>query len=118
MKTRRIAVLGAAAALSTGGVMAAPAALAEVSPHCPQAGFCLFPGADFTGTMVGVPAGTGCRQVSTLGITEARSAARGYGDASALQLYADSGCTTSAGSVLFEIPDTVTVAYRLVPLPG
>lgn len=102
-----------------GGALAAPSpALADVSPHCTDAGYCLFSGTNFTGTRVVVPSGSGCRPVSGLGFATARSAARGYGDSYALQLYSDTGCTTSAGVVLGDVASTSATAYRLIPLPG
>jgi hypothetical protein len=116
MNARRIILIGAT--VVAGSTLAAPAAQAEVSSHCTDSGYCLFSGTNFTGTEVVVPAGTGCRPVSTLGITTARSAARGYGDSYVLQLYTDTSCTTSAGTVTSEVASTSATAYRLIAIPG
>ncbi|GLY65625.1 peptidase inhibitor family I36 protein [Amycolatopsis taiwanensis] len=119
MRTRQIGIAGAVAALAlAGSALAAPAALADVSPHCQQSGYCLFSGAGFTGTRVTVSSGTGCHPVSDLGLPVARSAARGFGDGAALTLYSDTQCTTSIGTVFTELPDISAASYRLTPLPG
>ncbi|HKS48878.1 MAG TPA: hypothetical protein VJT49_27970 [Amycolatopsis sp.] len=98
--------------------LASPAtASADVSPHCQDSNYCLFPGANFTGTKA-VASGRGCQPVSRLGFTPARSVARGYGDSYALELYADTSCTTSLGTVSYEVPDTSALAYQLVAIPG
>ncbi|MFI9815381.1 peptidase inhibitor family I36 protein [Saccharothrix variisporea] len=113
---RKIALAGAvvvAAAL----VGATPAA-ATVSPHCQDGGYCLFSGTNFTGTKAVLPTTRGCRAVSTLGFTPARSAARGYGDGYALELYSDTSCTTSVATVFDEVPDTNARSYALIPIPG
>ena len=48
---------------------------------------------------------------------EVRDLWRAYGDSWALDLYADEACTTSAGTVYFEIANTSAKAYRLLRLP-
>ncbi|GIH15029.1 peptidase inhibitor family I36 protein [Rugosimonospora africana] len=117
MTPLRVIVTGAL--VVAGSALAAPSpAQADVSPHCADAGYCLFSGTNFTGTEVTVSSGSGCRPVSGLGIATARSAARGYGDSYALQLYSDTTCTTSAGVVFDEVASTSATAYRLVPIPG
>jgi hypothetical protein len=117
MTPLRVIVTGAL--VVAGGALAAPSpAQADVSPHCTEAGYCLFSGTDFTGTRVAVSSGSGCRPVSGLGIATVRSVARGYGDGYALQLYSDTGCTASAGVVFGDVANTSATAYRLIPIPG
>jgi hypothetical protein len=116
MTPLRIILTGAL--VVAGSTLAAAPAHADVSPHCTDAGYCLFSGTGFTGTRVAVSSGSGCRPVSGLGITTVRSAARGYGDGYALQLYSDTTCTTSAGVVFDEVASTSATAYRLIPIPG
>ncbi|MBW4716391.1 hypothetical protein [Saccharothrix obliqua] len=113
---RRIAVIGAAV-LATGLLGAVPAG-AAVSPHCQEDGYCLFSGVGFGGTRAVLPAEHGCRAVSTLGFTPARSAARGYGDGLALEIFADTGCADHLAFVYDEVPETNARSYRLVPVPG
>ncbi|MCE6997946.1 hypothetical protein LZG04_24555 [Saccharothrix sp. S26] len=95
-----------------------PASAADVSPHCGQPGYCLFSGTSFTGTRATVPPTYGCHPVSALGFTPARSAARGFGDGSALELFADTTCITRLATVYDEVPTTTAVAYRLTPIPA
>ncbi|WP_410658893.1 hypothetical protein [Amycolatopsis sp. lyj-112] len=119
MALSHLAVSGAAGAVLLASALSGGTPSAqEVSPHCQQDGYCLFSGTDFGGTKVSVPTGRGCKPVSALGIPAAGSAARGFGDANALELYADEACTVSAGTVFHEIPDTAAKAYRLIPIPG
>lgn len=124
MALSHLAVSGAAGAvllagaLSGGALSGSTLSVQEVSPHCQQDGYCLFSGTDFGGTKVSVPTGRGCEPVSALGIPVAGSAARGFGDGNALELYADEACTVSAGTVFHEIPETAAKAYRLIPIPG
>ncbi|AXB43448.1 hypothetical protein A4R43_13560 [Amycolatopsis albispora] len=106
-------------ALVAGGtLLGSGVAAAEPSPHCQQHGYCVFSATGFGGTKASVPTGGGCRATSELGIPVVRSAARGFGDGYALELYADQNCATSAGTVYFELPDTTATAYRLIPIPG
>lgn len=114
-----VAGLALVAGLTTAGVGGvAGAAEVEVSPHCQVGGYCLFPGENFTGTRAVLPYGYGCRQVSDLGFPIARSAARGFGDGAALELYADDDCGTPVATVYYEVPVTAAASYRLIPIPG
>jgi hypothetical protein len=116
MKSLRIALAGFVAI--AGSALVARPASADVSPQCTEGGYCLFSGAGFTGTKVVVPVGAGCRQVSGLGFPVAHSAARGFGDGYALQLFADSACGTLVATVFSDVPNTTAAAYRLLPIPG
>jgi hypothetical protein len=116
MKSLRIVLVGVIA--MAGSALLARPALADVSPHCTDGGYCLFSGTNFTGTKAVVPSGAGCRQVSGLGFPVAHSAARGFGDSAALQLYSDSTCTTQVATVFSDVPSTTAVAYRLLPVPS
>jgi hypothetical protein len=107
-------VIAASAALM---LFAATPAVAEVSQHCQQAGYCLFSGSRFDGTKVSVPTGGGCRPVESLGIDAARSAARGFGDGYALELFSDSACANRIGTVSKEISGISAETYRLTMIP-
>lgn len=118
MNPRRIMTVGAAvASVVVGGVLAATPASADVSQHCQEGGYCLFSGANFTGTKV-VLEDRGCHQVSELGFTPARSAARGFGDGLALQLFSDGSCGDSLGFVFDEVSNTNARSYLLMFVPG
>ena len=106
----------AAVVLSAGLASAVPAAAA--GEHCQSGAYCLFSGTNYTGTSAVVASGPGCHAVSSLGFPVAHSAARGFGDAYALQLYSDSTCTTLLGNVNTDVPDTAAAGYRLIPIPG
>ncbi|MGR8007495.1 hypothetical protein [Streptomyces hypolithicus] len=112
--------VSAAVTVATASLTGATHAAAEVSPHCRESGFCLFEGKSFTGPKAVVPASTGCRTTSTLGISATRSAARGFGDSKALRLYADSKCAQLITDVSEEraILDPAARSYSLVNLPG
>ncbi|MEU4768725.1 hypothetical protein AB0H12_36300 [Actinosynnema sp. NPDC023794] len=117
--TRLSTLLGAlllASAAATASTTAAAAS--EVSPHCQESGYCLFSGTSFTGTRAVLPLSYGCHPVTDLGFTTARSAARGFGDGTALQLFADSTCTTRVATVYHEVPTTAAASYRLMPIPS
>lgn len=116
MTPSRVILTGAL--VLAGSAFVATPAHADVSPHCADAGYCLFSGTDFTGTKVAVSSGSGCHPASSLGIAAIRSVARGYGDGYALQLYSDTACSTSAGVVFQDTANTSATAYRLVPIPG
>lgn len=116
MTHRRFALAGALA-LAAALTSAVPASASDVSPHCQEPGYCLFSGTSFTGTRVVLPASFGCHPVSDLGFPTARSAARGFGDGSALILYSDTTCTTAATTVHDELPTTTANSYRLLPIP-
>lgn len=113
---RRFALVGAF--LFTATLFTAAPASADVSPHCKDAGYCLFSGTQFTGTRALVPSRYGCHPVSSLGFTTARSAARGFGDGAALILYSDTTCTTETAIVFQEVPTTSAKSYRLLPIPA
>lgn len=120
MTQRRFALVGAflfAAALFTAAPATAVSA-ADVSPHCQEAGYCLFSGTSFTGTRAVLPSARGCHSVSKLGFTTARSAARGFGDGYALELYSDTTCTTGVATVYDEVPNTSAKSYRLMFIPS
>ncbi|MCC8250306.1 hypothetical protein [Saccharothrix luteola] len=93
------------------------AAASDVSPHCQESGYCVFSGTSFTGTRAVLPLSYGCHPVTDLGFTTARSAARGFGDGTALQLFADSACATRVATVYHEVPTTTATSYRLMPIP-
>lgn len=114
---QRLALVGAVLSALT---LATPASASasDVSPHCQESGYCLFSGTSFTGTRVIVPPTYGCHPVSDLGFTTARSAARGFGDGAALQLFTDAGCTTLAATVYSEVPATTATSYRLSRIPA
>lgn len=119
MTQRLVTLLGTvllAAATSTTAAAATTAA-SDVSPHCQESGYCLFSGTSFTGTRAVLPLSYGCHPVTDLGFTTARSAARGFGDGTALQLFADSTCTTRVATVYHEVPTTTATSYRLMPIP-
>ncbi len=114
---KRIAFIGAAV-LTAGLVTAAPAA-AGVSPHCLEGGYCLFSAPQFGGTKAVLSHTWGhCRLVSSLGFTPARSAARGFGDGAALELYSDTTCTNSVAVVFQDVPDVTALSYAVIPIPG
>lgn len=111
-------LLSASAATASAATASATAATAsDVSPHCQESGYCVFSGASFTGARAIVPLSYGCHPVTDLGFTTARSAARGFGDGTALQLFADSTCTTRVATVYHEVPTTTATSYRLMPIP-
>ncbi|WP_158843442.1 hypothetical protein [Saccharothrix deserti] len=116
MRRRHFALVGAflfTAALAT----AAPAS-ADPSPHCQEGGYCLFSGVEFGGTKAVLPANyNSCRPVSSLGFATARSAARGFGDDAALELYSDTTCTTHVATVFDDVPTTSANSYRLIRIP-
>lgn len=120
MALRRMVLAGAAAgslvALGTLGVPGV--ALAEVSPHCTQDGYCLFSGSDFTGTEASPDSTGGCHLTSDLGLPVVRSAARGFGDGSVLVLYTDTACTSSPTFVTGDVADTSARSYRVMLVPG
>ncbi|MEV8442887.1 hypothetical protein AB0425_36375 [Actinosynnema sp. NPDC051121] len=97
---------------------ATPASASDVSPHCQEPGYCLFSGTSFTGTRAVVPPTYGCHPVSDLGFPTARSAARGFGDGAALQLFTDSACATPVATVYNEVATTSATAYRLSRIPS
>ncbi|ROP40393.1 hypothetical protein [Saccharothrix texasensis] len=116
---RRFTVLAAllfAAAAATPAAAAASAS--DVSGHCRESGYCVFSGASFTGARTVVPQSYGCHPVTDLGFPTARSAARGFGDGTALQLFADTACTALAATVYHEVPATTAGSYRLMPIPA
>ncbi|MEU4743752.1 hypothetical protein AB0G02_25265 [Actinosynnema sp. NPDC023658] len=119
MTQRRLALVGAFV-LTAALASAAPASavVADVSPHCQEPGYCLFSGADFTGTRAVLPSTYGCHPVSDVGFATARSAARGFGDGTGLVLYSDTTCTTSVAVVRQEVPTTAAKSYRLLPIPA
>ncbi|QFZ23027.1 hypothetical protein [Saccharothrix syringae] len=96
---------------------AAVPAHADVSPHCQVGAYCLFPGENFIGDRAVPPLERGCHPVSALGFTTARSAARGFGDSWALELFADGGCATKVATVWQEVPVTAALSYRLTQIP-
>lgn len=102
------------------GVLTAVTALPAVAAgeHCPAQGSCLYSGANYTGTLAVVPSQGGCHTVASLGFSPARSAARGFGDGSVLQLYSDSACQASLGTVTADVPVTAAASYRVVFIPG
>lgn len=106
----------AAVVLGIGMATAVPAAAA--GEHCHSGAYCLFAGTNYTGTSAVVSSGLGCHAVSALGFPVAHSAARGFGDGFALQLYADSACTSSLGNVNSDVPNTSASGYRLIPIPS
>lgn len=114
--THRLSVL--TAALLCALAPATPASASDVSPHCQEPGYCLFSGTSFTGTRATVPPTYGCHPISDLGFPIARSAARGFGDGAALQLFTDSTCATLAATVYTEVPTTSATAYRLSRIPS
>lgn len=93
------------------------AASSSVSPHCQESGYCVFSGTSFTGTRTVVPQSYGCHPITDLGFPTARSAARGFGDGTALQLFADPTCTTRVATVYHEVPTTTATSYLLMPIP-
>ncbi|CCH34636.1 hypothetical protein ABZ816_30260 [Actinosynnema sp. NPDC047251] len=113
---KRIAVVGAV--VLAGGLLGAAPASAAVSPHCQEDGYCLFSGTQFSGTKAVLPTSWGCYPVSSLGFGPARSAARGYGDGSALAIYSDANCANRLAFVHDEVPATTALSYRLLPIPG
>ncbi|TQM83016.1 hypothetical protein FHX81_5429 [Saccharothrix saharensis] len=64
-----------------------------------------------------MPPTYGCHPVADPGFPTARSAARGFGDGSALELFADTTCTTRVATVHHEVPTTTAASYRLTPIP-
>ncbi|TDP95095.1 peptidase inhibitor family I36 protein [Labedaea rhizosphaerae] len=106
----------AAVVLGAGLASAMPAGAA--GEHCQSGAYCLFSGTNYTGTSAVVASGLGCHAVSSLGFPVAHSAARGFGDSYALQLYADSSCRTLLGNVNSDVPNTSAAGYRLIPIPG
>ncbi|WP_370933318.1 hypothetical protein [Amycolatopsis sp. cg13] len=99
-------------------ISAGSPALADVSAHCQQDGYCLFSATEFAGEKVSVPTGSGCRSVAYLGITTARSAARGYGDSKVLELFSDNQCSNYVGTVVGEVANTSAAAYRIMSIPS
>src|SRR5262249_18530993 len=116
MKVLRIVLAGAVA--MAGSALVARPALADISPHWAEGGHCLFSDPTFGGTKVGLPSGSGCRPVTSVGVPVARSAARGSGDGYALRLFADTACGTLVATVFRDVPSTTAAAYRLMPIPG
>src|ERR1700709_137757 len=113
---RNIVVLGSVV-FACGAMAVAPASAA--GEHCHVQGrYCLFSGTNYTGIQAVLPTACGCHAVSGVGFPVAHSAARGFGDGSALQLYSDSTCTTSLGTVAADVPNTSAASYRLLPIPG
>ena len=106
----------AAVVLGFGAVSAMPASAA--GEHCQTGAYCLFSATNYSGVSAVVASGSGCHAVASLGFPVARSAARGFGDSYALQLYADSSCTTSLGYLNSDVPDTSAQGYRLILIPG
>jgi peptidase inhibitor family I36 len=106
----------AAVVLGAGVATAMPAAAA--GEHCRSGTYCLFSGTNYTGIKAVVPSGAGCHAVSTLGFPVAHSAARGFGDGYALQLFADASCKSSLGYANFDVPNTSAAGYRLMPIPS
>jgi hypothetical protein len=117
--TQRLFTLAGALLLAAASTTASAAAASasDVSPHCRESGYCVFSGASFTGARAVVPQSYGCHPVTDLGFTTARSAARGFGDGTALQLFSDTTCTTRVATVYHEVPTTTATSYRLMPIP-
>ncbi|MEU2539353.1 hypothetical protein [Streptomyces iakyrus] len=95
-------------------------AAADVSANCQESGYCLFDGTSFTANKAVLPNVTGCHTVSSLGISAARSAARGYGDSKALVLYSDTQCSQRITDVMQDRAslNPAALSYALVNLPG
>jgi hypothetical protein len=118
LSTLTAALLAVLACATPASATPASATAFDVSPHCQEPGYCLFSGTSFTGARATVPATYGCHPVSDLGFPTARSAARGFGDGAALQLFTDAGCTTLAATVYSEVPATTATSYRLSRIPA
>ncbi|MGW7466978.1 peptidase inhibitor family I36 protein [Streptomyces xantholiticus] len=97
----------------------APAAAAP-SEHCQEGSYCLFDGIDFTGNKAAVPNVTRCHTVSSLGISAAHSAARGYGDSKVLVLYSDTQCSQEITDVTEDRAslEPAALSYLLMNLPS
>ncbi|MFI0141836.1 hypothetical protein [Streptomyces luteogriseus] len=98
--------------------VAAPAA-ADVSPHCQEAGYCLFSDVHFSGIKAVIPNSTGCKAVNTVGFPAAASVARGFGDSTALRLYSDGNCTQPITYVYGDMANVNPPArsYSLMRIP-
>ena len=107
-------VITAAAALMLFG---ATPAVAEVSDHCKESGYCLFSGSNFDGTKVSALR-IGCRTAQSIGLVAIRSAARGYGDSLALTIYSGTACDGTAVNVFSDTSGVVAKSYQLIPIPS
>ncbi|WP_143051666.1 MULTISPECIES: hypothetical protein [unclassified Streptomyces] len=94
--------------------------MADASGNCQQSGYCVFDETSFTGNKSVLPNALGCHTISTLGISAARSAARGFGDGKALALYSDTQCSHQITTVTQDHAslDPAALSYSLVNLPG
>ncbi|WP_435279541.1 hypothetical protein [Streptomyces sp. 1222.5] len=105
------------AAMTTSGTVPA---VADAPGHCQQSGYCVFDETSFNGNKSVLPNALGCHTTSTLGISAARSAARGFGDGKALALYSDTQCSHRITTVTqdHDSLDPAALSYSLTNLPG
>lgn len=95
-------------------------AMADASEHCQESGYCLFDRPGFTGKKAVLPNVTGCRAVTSVGISTARSAARGFGDSKTLVLYSDTRCSHRITDVTKDRAglEPPALSYSLLNLPS
>lgn len=107
----------AAVVLGAGVFTATPAAAGVGKTHCTAQGFCLFSFTDYQGVSKPVNTAPGCHPVLTLGMQQARSAARGTPSVGNLVLYTDFNCHSVFDMLIdHDLSDTYAEGYMVVPV--